>query len=149
MREVLAAREPSVVEASSMSSSGGPMWPICHTWSITDSFAKPASSAVCATRLRSWAIRLGPPVQVNFETCTPSRMLRTLTTPHFARHPAHGIGHWGRTRARFVQFPEQSRLGGGNASVVLVRGALAVLVLRRVRVAVAGTLRGVARLGRS
>src|SRR3954466_13412333 len=63
-----------------MSSSGGPMWPICHTWSITDSFANPASSAVCATRLRSAAIVLGPPDQVNFETCTPSCMLLTLTT---------------------------------------------------------------------
>ncbi len=45
-RLVWAARKPSVVYASSISCSGGPMWPIWKKWSITPIESKPALSAV-------------------------------------------------------------------------------------------------------
>src|SRR3954465_2387992 len=142
MREVLAARKPSVVYASSMSSSGGPMWPICHTWSITDSFAKPASSAVCATRFRSSAILLGPSDHVNFDTCTPSCIKATLTTARTQHcgpppdgdgpqcvavlvvRPLLGNGHCLAERARGVQ---RAR---GHGDVQRDRALLRELVVR-------------------
>ena len=57
-----------------MSCSGGPITPICHTWSITDSFLNPTSSASFAVRPRSFAIEVGPAGQVKFEMCSPRSM---------------------------------------------------------------------------
>ncbi len=53
--EVRAARNPSVVYASSISCSGGPSIPIWNRWSITLTRANPCSSAVTAIRVRSSA----------------------------------------------------------------------------------------------
>ena len=61
-----------MVYASSMSSSGGPMVPICQTWSMTLSLAMPTSSAATAILVRSCAIRCGPSGQVKLGTCKPS-----------------------------------------------------------------------------
>src|SRR3982074_1416237 len=47
---------------------------ICQTWSITESFVKPASSAIVAARPRSDASVLGPPGQVKLERGSPMSM---------------------------------------------------------------------------
>ena len=57
--------------ASSIGSSGGPITPICHTWSITLIRPNPTSSAVVATRARFSASPSSPPGHEKFEMCRP------------------------------------------------------------------------------
>ena len=68
-----AARNPSVVVLSGMSSHSRPTVGICTTWSITEIEEKPASSAARAIAPRRDASSAAPPGQSKRPICRPKR----------------------------------------------------------------------------
>src|SRR6185436_10841939 len=81
MRSVACARNPSVVYASSIGSSGPPQ-PVSSgswiQWSITHRLANPAASAACATSVRVDRIAPPPPGNEKDGSWSPSRIGRAL-----------------------------------------------------------------------
>ena len=65
---------PSVVQPSSIGSSGRPTPRIWKKWSMTQMESKPASSAARTTRASVGPIASGPPGQVNEESWSPAFM---------------------------------------------------------------------------
>ena len=67
---------PSVVQPSSIGSSGRPTPRIWKKWSMTQMESKPASSASRTIRARVGPMASGPPGHVNEEICRPVFMAR-------------------------------------------------------------------------
>ena len=150
-RSVAAARKPSVVQLSSMSSQACPIPGICRKWSMTHRLSKPASSAAAAISRRRRAISAGPPGHVKRGSCRPKRIVvRSPSAPRSAASAAGttvtGPGGW---TAANPSSARASRTAGQPLSCALTT-AVGTVVPRarfRARISAGGTSKAMAKQG--